>query len=236
MTKLLVSVMNVEEAVCVLEAEADIVDLKNPIGGALGALPADTVLEIVNAIKGRRQISATIGDIPMIASEIVHAVKKMAAVGVDIVKIGFFGHERHEECIDALKPIINSGVRIVAVLFSDQHPNFDIVTQLSCAGFYGVMLDTQEKTKGHLLDHFTLMQLNDFIMSSRSVDLKVGLAGSLRIEHVEDLADLNPDFLGFRGALCEKNNRILDLDTNKLKAIKEVLHKCNNSVLEVDRC
>jgi len=43
MTQLLISVTNVEEAQIALNSGADFIDLKDPNGGALGALPLDIV-------------------------------------------------------------------------------------------------------------------------------------------------------------------------------------------------
>ena len=39
MSKLLISVTSAEEALLALEGGADIIDMKNPLEGALGALP-----------------------------------------------------------------------------------------------------------------------------------------------------------------------------------------------------
>ena len=90
MTGMLASIKNLREAEFVLNANVDIIDLKQPEFGALGALPVELVAEIVQKINSRCPVSATVGDLPMDADVIFKAVSEMAKTGVDFVKIGFF--------------------------------------------------------------------------------------------------------------------------------------------------
>jgi len=133
--KLLASVTNSQEALWVLEAGIDIIDLKNPAEGALGALPLSIISEIVSSVGGRAQISATIGDLPMQPDFIFKAVESVATTGIDIVKIGFFPSPNHTECIDALKLLTSRGIKIVAVLFADHAPDFGLLEKLARANF-----------------------------------------------------------------------------------------------------
>ena len=52
MTQLLISVKNVEETLIALEAGVDIIDLKDPENGALGALDIATSKSILQVISG----------------------------------------------------------------------------------------------------------------------------------------------------------------------------------------
>ncbi|MBE0435773.1 MAG: hypothetical protein IBX56_08225, partial [Methylomicrobium sp.] len=74
MTGMLASVSKLDEALRILNFEVDIIDLKQPSQGALGALDTMTVARIVKAINGQCPISATVGDLPMIPEVIVSAV------------------------------------------------------------------------------------------------------------------------------------------------------------------
>jgi len=60
MTGMLASVNTIDEALWVLNAGVDIIDLKEPANGALGALEPETITIIVKRINGKRPISATI--------------------------------------------------------------------------------------------------------------------------------------------------------------------------------
>lgn len=233
MTKLLASVTNVSEGLLAMDAGVDIIDLKNPAEGALGALPLAEIDEIVRAIDGCKLISATIGDLPMEPELLMSATEHAAATGVDIVKIGFFGSANHKVCIRALQPLAAKGVRIVAVLFADQNPDFALLPELQLAGFYGVMLDTAHKNGNSLMDYILVNDLQRFVELARSHKLESGLAGSLRLSHVPALAALAPGYLGFRGALCANLERIGALSSNKINELQTMLRKCNMKVADI---
>ncbi|HEX6829966.1 MAG TPA: (5-formylfuran-3-yl)methyl phosphate synthase, partial [Methyloceanibacter sp.] len=90
MTLFLASVRDEAEAAVALLARADIIDLKEPRRGALGALDLDTTRSIVSLVGGRVAVSATIGDLPMLPETISTAVLEKAACGLDYVKFGLF--------------------------------------------------------------------------------------------------------------------------------------------------
>jgi uncharacterized protein (UPF0264 family) len=202
MTRMLASVANLEEARLVLDAGADLIDLKNPAAGALGALPVAEAARIVQALGGRRPVSATVGDLPLEPAAVVPAVEAMAAAGVDYVKLGFFPGGDPAAVLRGLSPLATSGVRLVAVLFGDCAPDLALVGALAEAGFAGAMLDTADKRKGSLRAVREPGFLREFVAETRRHGLICGLAGSLRAEDVPSLRAFEPDYLGFRGALC----------------------------------
>lgn len=99
MTRFLVSVRDVAETETALAAGADIIDLKDPAKGALGALDPAAIASCVTRIAGRAEVSATVGDLPMRAATIRGAVRKIAALGVDHVKLGLFPEGDAERCL-----------------------------------------------------------------------------------------------------------------------------------------
>ncbi len=201
MTALLASVRSAEEAETVVAAGADIVDLKDPDRGALGALPDATIERIVARVAGRRPVSATCGDLPMEPALVLDTVERMAGLGLDFVKVGFFPGGDLGGCLEALGGLAVRGTRIVAVLFADRRPDLDLIAALSARGFAGVMLDTADKRRGGLRAHVDEQALNAFVERARAAGLFTGLAGSLRLADVAPLSALGPDYLGFRGAL-----------------------------------
>ena len=86
----LASVTSEVEAQTCVALGADIIDAKNPVTGALGALPAARVRAIFESVSGRVPVSATIGDLPTDPELVSTAVRATAATGIDIVKIGFW--------------------------------------------------------------------------------------------------------------------------------------------------
>jgi uncharacterized protein (UPF0264 family) len=230
MTGWLASIMNIDEARQVLAAGADIIDAKNPHAGALGALPLDTVHAIVDAVGGQAPVSATIGDFPaMEPHAVVHAVRMMAATGVDFVKIGLFPAPALQDCLAALAPLCSQH-RMVAVLFADRNPDSDLVDRLAEYGFAGIMLDTLDKSAGSLLQHQPVERLARFVTEARRLNLISGLAGSLRAADIPILAPLDPDYLGFRGALCHHHARTQTLDADAMFAISRTMDKTEGAL------
>lgn len=227
--KMLASIKNVDEAETVLAAGVEMIDLKQPAAGALGALSLAEIQQILKHIAGRACTSATIGDMPMQPSLLRQTVESVAATGVDIVKVGMFGHQYHAECISALVPVIRSGVRLVAVLFADQAPDFQLLSDMASAGFYGVMLDTVNKDGRGLRDHLSIDRLAEFVHISRQHHLFCGLAGALKLIDIQPLVEISPDFIGFRSALVKNGMRTGSIDEQTLVMIRRVLLPSNNS-------
>ncbi|HEV8646182.1 MAG TPA: (5-formylfuran-3-yl)methyl phosphate synthase [Burkholderiales bacterium] len=239
MTAMLASVRTLDEALFALEAGADFIDLKEPSQGALGALDHAAVRVCVQAIGGRRPVSATIGDIvSMDPREMTAAVERMAATGVDYIKIGLFVHPRVFDCVKALT-VLADRAQLVAVIFADEPWSMDpspsgrgagvrddliaLTNALADAGFAGAMLDTAHKTGKTLRDWRKDGELRDFVKTSGSLGLLTGLAGSLRKVDVPPLLKIEPDYLGFRGALCSGSNRNQNLDSGAFAKIRSAI-------------
>lgn len=218
MTGVLASVTSAAEAELVLAAGADIIDLKNPAQGALGALPDATIREVAARIDGRLTVSATIGDLPMIPARIAEAVARIGDLGVDIVKAGLFPGGDRDGCLAALGDAASRGRRLVLVLFADQQPDFGLIERVRDLGVAGIMLDTADKAAGGLRCHLGDAQLRTFVARAKAAGLLTGLAGSLAIDDIPDLRRLGPDYLGFRGALCGAG-RTTALDATKVRAV-----------------
>lgn len=227
MTQLLISVTSVEEAQIALENGADIIDLKDPAAGALGALPLMQIKSVVDYVKvhGSEETltSATIGDLPMQPALILEHVKQLLKTNVDIVKIGFFEAESYQPCLEALSSVTQVGVKLIAVLFAEYTYSNDLIDAIKNAGFIGVMLDTAEKNGLTLLDHYSAEQCQEFSRYVLSMGLSFGLAGSLRLQHVKIMKELRPTYLGFRGGVCAENQRELSLNAEKISAIRKAL-------------
>ncbi|HWH47288.1 MAG TPA: (5-formylfuran-3-yl)methyl phosphate synthase [Burkholderiales bacterium] len=223
MTAMLASVRTLDEALFALEAGADLIDLKEPSRGALGALDHAAVRVCVQAIGGRRPVSATIGDLPsMDPQEITAGVERMAATGVDYIKIGFFAHPRAFDCANALIALARK-TRLVAVMFADETYDLALVDALAKAAFAGAMLDTAHKTGKALRDWRKEAELREFVKRARAHGLLTGLAGSLRKEDIAPLLAIEPDYLGFRGALCSRSKRNQNLDAEAFARIRSAI-------------
>jgi len=234
---LLASVANLDELDVALACGVDIVDLKNPSEGALGAWPPELLHTAVarwRAAGATTGLSATVGDLPLDPARMAEAAERTAAAGVPLVKIGFAlphpsDSDRHGAgpaaglalCLAALQPVAREA-RLIAVLFADQAPDLGLVPTFAEAGFAGVMLDTADKGAGSLRRHLDDADLARFVALARRHHLLTGLAGSLRLDDIPPLAALRPDYLGFRGALCAEG-RTGALDPARLAAVARTL-------------
>ena len=231
MTGMLASVNSIEEATLVLSANVDIIDLKQPALGALGALETSLVKKIVAEIDGHCPVSATIGDLPMQPEIIFHAVKTMAETGVDYIKIGFFPDGDWQGTLEKLASLTHAEpapgrlISLIAVLFADAQPDLGIIASLKNAGFKGVMLDTMDKKNGSLTQVMVKTDIAQFVRLAKAHQLICGLAGSLRLEDIPELMPYQPDYLGFRGALCLQHNRTAQLNKPSIIQIKQAIAK-----------
>jgi len=219
--RLLASVTGPEEAEIVIEGGADLVDLKDPAQGALGAVSPAVLNATLRAVAGRRPVSAVAGDLPMQPDVVRRAVEARQAA--DYVKIGLFQASREERVavIEALREPASRS-RLIAVFFADGDPDFTLLTVLAEAGFAGAMIDTIGKSSGGLLQYLSLAELADFVAKARGLGLITGLAGSLEPPDVPRLAVLRPDYLGFRGALTA-GPRAGPVDLQAVRAIRALI-------------
>lgn len=222
MSKWLASVQSLKEAETLLPVLPDILDMKNPSQGALGALSVATVSEIVVMINGRCQTSATIGDLPMQAELIKPAMINMASSGVDYVKIGLFPDDNLQHCLIELADTVQKmSTPVIAVMFADSPLNEDCLHVLKASGFYGVMVDTAIKNGQHLLEHWDLLKLEQFVCAAKEHKLLCGLAGALRLEDISILRPLAANYLGFRSALCLQRQRTAGLQIDLAKQLQQ---------------
>ena len=225
MTQLLISVKNVAEALIALDAGADIIDLKDPNIGALGALDAVLSLQIVHAINGRAIISATIGEQHASLNALIASIEARAKLGVDIIKIAVPKFFNEPEFLLEITQLTNNGIKIVAVLFADEPIELSLLDKCQQMGFFGAMLDTNNKQQ-NLLQVQSQSDLQMFTQKCNLHQLQYGFAGSLRPQDIADLINFNPTFIGFRGGVCENNLRISVLSRSKVLEVKKC---CTNA-------
>ena len=220
MTGMLASVRNLKEANIVYKGGADVIDLKEPIHGALGAVPLNVLHYVVDELWEKCVLSATVGDLPADASAIEDKFMQTAETGVDYVKVGMFSERHIEDCLPKLIHCAIKGISIIAVFFADMEFDTDTAIRLAKqARLKGVMLDTARKGTGGLLQHKNILQLEYF--RAKQNTLLTGLAGSLSIKDIPSLLKADPDYIGFRTALCASKERTSHLDCNAIQKIRK---------------
>jgi uncharacterized protein (UPF0264 family) len=224
--KALVSVRNVAEALVAARAGVAFIDLKEPSQGALGGLDIATLAEVVGALRRERAdvvISATIGDFaPVALAQITDQIQRVAACGVDHVKVGVQAGAGAELLVQRLATLQAEGLSLVPVLIADHGVPDALVQQAAQGGFPAAMLDTQDKRAGSLLDLASPEVLARFVARVRAGGALAGLSGALRLAHLPALAALAPDFAGFRSAVCV-GTREAGLDASLLQGLLDAL-------------
>ncbi|RWN31556.1 (5-formylfuran-3-yl)methyl phosphate synthase [Mesorhizobium sp.] len=222
MTRMLASVTGVDEAEIALSGRVDIIDLKDPKAGALGAVATEIIGQATSFIAGRAPVSAVCGDLPMEPETIRAKAEEIAATGVDYVKIGFFPSANAAACAEALAPLA-ARTKLIAVLFADLAPDFELLPIFAKHRFHGAMVDTANKANGRLLDHLPPERIPGFVDRAKSLGLMVGLSGSLEAPDIPRLLPFAPDFLGFRGALCGDDGRAGSISAEAVSQIRELV-------------
>src|SRR6266571_9545007 len=82
--------VRVRWASAALAGGADVIDAKDPLAGALGAVSVEVLREIYAAVARRRPVTAALGDAGDEAA-IERAARTFVAAGAALVKVGFAG-------------------------------------------------------------------------------------------------------------------------------------------------
>ena len=231
MTLFLASVRDAAEAEMAIGAGVDIIDLKDPSRGALGALRPDIIAACVRAVGSRLPVSATVGDLPLEAQSVRSAILMTAALGVDYIKLGLFPGSERECCLTALATL-TAQIRLILVAFADALPEGDIVELSARIGASGVMFDTLGKRGASLPELIPPIRLAAFVRSAHAQGLTIGLAGALRASQVSELLSCEPDLIGFRSALCHDGERKRPLDPVRLAAVRGLIPEHGSLVQE----
>ncbi|MEX2187869.1 MAG: (5-formylfuran-3-yl)methyl phosphate synthase [Pirellulales bacterium] len=228
MTGLLVSVRDADEARLALAAGVDVIDVKEPSRGSLGAASMTTIRGVVDAVAGRAVVSAACGELldafgldsahdgmphggelnGVAAAKIDTA--KIDTAKIDLAKIGLAGCDAHGDWPRLWRrwaKTLPQGVRPVAVAYADRHlarspPWENIVALAAEAHAPYVLVDTFDKRAGMLFDHWTRATLAAFAERARASGVGFVLAGSLRREDIGRVREFRPDFVAVRGAAC----------------------------------
>lgn len=215
--KILISIRSSEELPAAINGRADIIDLKNPEEGSLGAA-CPMFIKQIRKLAPNYLISAAIGDMPNLPCTAALAAIGAAAFNVDYIKVGLYGVYSYEEGLKLLTTVVkavkeyNSNVMIVGAGYGDAM-NFGGINPLKIpklvkkAGAEIAMLDTITKKNKKLFDFLNNDKLSAFVKEAHNLGLLAALAGSLQKQDLSIIYKLDTDITGFRGAVCSNNDR-----------------------------
>ncbi len=217
--KLLISPTDEKEALEAIAGGADIIDVKNPNEGALGASFPWIIKRIREITPANIEVSCAIGDVPNLPCAVSLAALGAATTGVDYVKVGLYGVKTKEEAVYLMRSVTkavkncNSSIKVVATGYADAKrigsvdpllvPDIAREAEADVA-----MIDTAVKDGKNLFTFLTTEQLRTFVNAAHAYGLKAALAGSLQKEDLPAVYALNADIVGLRGAACTNSDRL----------------------------
>jgi uncharacterized protein (UPF0264 family) len=229
--KLLVSVVDAREARLAAAAGADIVDVKNPAEGALGAASPAVIAGVRDAVPPGLPVSAAIGDMPDLPGTAALAALGAARSGATFVKVGLFGVSTAEDAVALLRMVRDGvagvpGTVVVAGAYADARrvPHGPLAPELlpgvaHAAGVGVCLLDTAVKDGRGLLEWLGPEALASLVAEAHAVGVQVALAGALRAEDLPVVRETGADIAGVRSAACGDGRRTGALDTGRVRGL-----------------
>ena len=235
--KLLISPANVKEASEAIVGGADIIDVKNPQEGALGANFPWVIRQIKELTPKNVQVSCALGDVPNLPGSISLAALGAAMLGVDYVKVGLYGFKTEKDAVYLLENVnkaakgCNPKIKVAAAGYADAQridglDPMSIPEIASKAHVDVAMLDTGIKDGKNLFSYLTEAQIKKFVDDSHHFRLEVALAGSLRKEDLPVIYRLGADIAGLRGAACTNSDRVRgEMKTSLVRDLVETINQ-----------
>jgi len=215
---LLISPINTQEAREAINGGADIIDVKNPKEGSLGANFPWMIRNIREITPENMQVSATLGDVPYKPGTVSLAAAGAIASGADYIKVGLYGTKNYSEALEVMENVVrtvdefNSDAIVVASGYADAHrvgavDPMEIPRVAADSGSDLAMVDTAVKDGKTLFDFMNEEAISKFTEETHNYGLKSALAGSVTQEQMPLLAELGCDVAGIRGAACIGGDR-----------------------------
>jgi hypothetical protein len=230
--RLMISVISAKEATDALSGGADILDVKNPSEGSLGAQSPSVIREIRQLASGKALVSAAIGDVPNLPGTAALAAVGAASCGVDFIKVGLHGPRSEADAV-ALMREVRQAVRefhtiVIAALYADHRRAGTLdpacLPEIAArAGLHGCLLDTAVKDGHTLFDFIGSQALRALVERSHEAGLSFGAAGALGEQDLARVQECGADIAGLRTAVCRCGHRAGPLEASRIDQLRRIL-------------
>ena len=213
---LMVSVQNVAEALEAEQGGADVVDVKNLQEALVGSGHPNIVRDVRSLIPVEKHVSVTLGVVPNQPGTVAMAAYAAASLNATSVKVGFQQAD-YATAVEVLKQSREAmegfNTKLIGSLFADNllyEGGLDprLMIQLAkdgeCDGF---LIDTLTKDGRNLFDFIPEAELREMVLHGKELGLSTSLSGHLKLQDLDELARINPDIVGVRGAVCASGDR-----------------------------
>jgi (5-formylfuran-3-yl)methyl phosphate synthase len=223
--RLLVSVVSAAEARLALAGGADIIDVKDPGEGALGAAAPGVLTEVVREVGSAAPVSVALGDMPDLPHTAALAARGAELCGADYVKVGLRGVtslDRAVAVMSAVTAAVAHRTRVIAAAYADADaldpPALSpawLPALVQRTGIAGALVDTCIKDGRGLYGWLSENDLEDLIARTRASGASFAVAGQLTREQ---LCRVDADIVGVRSAVCRGGDRAAELDAELVAA------------------
>lgn len=201
-TKLLVSVRNAQEARAAVTGSADLIDVKEPSRGPLGAADIAVVRRVAEVVASRGLVTAAAGELAE-----APRLESYADSGVSMIKLGLSGLKSWQQWFEQARRQLPAGVTLTPVAYADHQaanspPAEQVIQQAHQLGLEWVLVDTFDKRSGGLFQHFSANRVEHLVEQTHSKGMRIALAGRLDIAGVAQACEFGADVVGVRGAAC----------------------------------
>jgi len=228
--RLLVSVLDAEEARAALAGGADVIDVKDPREGALGAPSPRKLAEVVRAVDGAAPISVALGDMPDLPHTAALAACGAVAAGANYVKVGLRGVRELDRAVRLIRAVARATegrARVIAAAYADaetlEPPALDprlLPALVAATGLDGALIDTFRKDGHGLYAYLGEAELGELLARTHRAGATLALAGQL---HRGELTRVRADLVGVRSAVC-RGGRSGALDQDLVAAAAAEVH------------
>ncbi|MCH8206655.1 MAG: (5-formylfuran-3-yl)methyl phosphate synthase [Chloroflexi bacterium] len=238
---LMVSVQNLIEALEALQGGADIVDVKNLQEALVGSAHPRVVKDVREAVPLENHVSVTLGVVPNQVGTVAMAAYTAGVLKATSVKVGFMKTE-YEAAVEILlasrDALEGFDTKLIGSLFAD-NPLYDgldphLMVRLAKEGLCdGFLIDTLTKDGRNLFDFLAEEELRDMVLEGKELGMSTALSGHLRIQDLDELARINPDIVGVRGAVCQKGDRQTGVHREAVAEFKRQLGRRESGEIDV---
>ncbi len=223
MTRLLVSVRDADEALAALDGGVDLIDIKEPSRGALGAADPQIWRQVCNVVAGRAPVSAALGE--LLACQAYCDVS-----GLRWVKAGLAGCADDAQWrfkLAQLHASLPPTTELVAVIYADARraaapTPMDVLNVAADLRLTTLLIDTFDKSQGNLWSALDATRLHHLVERAGELGIRVALAGSIGLAAIPRALELCPAWLAVRGAACE-GSRTGKVSADRVRGLQQAI-------------